>query len=300
MSRVETYKNEAEWLGARRRGVGSSDIARLVFTGPHRVWHEKVFGYAEQFNGVDSLMQMGHDLEPVNAKIFTRETGIELNDPGAYAVAWDDDLPMCASVDRIAVDADGKHIALVELKATFGELARLCERMTVNDLRHSKLERYYWQVQHQLAVTGLESGYLSILFFAGVTAGHRWFKCERDERVIAAIRKRVQEFWTCVESDSPPDWQVATPSDIAAMTARPTSGNVIDLHGKQDVDAFVEFEQISQRRSVINAEFNEAKARWIARGDSAARLVCGDRQIQLRNDKGKPFFKLKDFKNDDD
>jgi len=274
------YKNEADWLAARRGSIGSSEIARIVFTGPHLVWDEKVQGY-ERKAGNNVLAEIGHRSEDMNARWFADVTGLELSDPGSYAVAAPEEVdpacPITATIDRLTAGA------VVELKAAFGDLASIIERATTDDLRHTKLERYYWQVQHQLAVTGLELGYLSIIFFTGFNAGHRWFRCERDERVIAAIKKRAAEFWRCVTTRTPPDWRLATAADISAIRSRQTTtGKSMELEGKTDVDDFAAMDELYKKRSAINKRYEQEKARWLARGGDAERIICGDRQINLR------------------
>lgn len=287
---ITQYKNETDWLDARRSSIGSSEIARIVFTGPHMVWDEKVHGY-ERKVGNNVLAEIGHRSEDMNARWFSDVTGFALTDPGDYAIASPDDAepecPITATIDRIAP----AESAVVELKATFGDLASVVERATTDDLRHSKLERFYWQVQHQLAVTGLSRGFLSIIYFTGFSAGHRWFRCDRDERVIAAIKKRAAEFWICVTMRTPPDWRLATAADVGAIRSRQTTkSKTMELDGERDVEDFAAMDRLYKKRAAINKDFELLKAQWLARGGDAERIVCGDRQIDLRR------FAVKNYK----
>ena len=281
--KIDRHKTESEWLEARRKGCGSSDIADLVFEstfrGPWTIWAEKTGKHQAQQDD-NPLCEIGHRSEDMNSKWFAEVTGKRLYDPGNYTMIWHESLPMFATVDRLALSDDKKPRlggslfqkfvdvagSVVELKACFGELARVIEKATTNDLHHTKLQRWLYQVQHQLACTGLQEGYLSILYFTGFNAGHRWFHCRRDERVIAAIEKRVADFWQCVESGTPPDWELARAADMEAIKAlnNGTSGEYREVEGLKEQTAFSGFLNKRQKALDTKKVADEAKAKMAA------------------------------------
>lgn len=299
--RIASHKTEAEWLEARRRGVGASESPKLVFASGHKIYLEKTTG--EQFFKGSDLADFGHRSEDLNAKWFTDVTGKRLTDPGDYTMFWHESLPMFATVDRFAMKAMPANLVIepregvCELKAAFGDLACIVEKAKTDDLRHTKLESYYWQVQHQLACTDLDVGYLSIIYFTGYSCGHRWFKCNRDEKVIRAIEKRVKEFWACVENGTPPDWQSATAADMDAIRKmhQPTEGRAVEFSGEQEFTMFSRLESLDLKRKSINKEFDNLKAKFIARmaEEGADRIIAGGKQISYS---GKRWRGVKEYR----
>lgn len=281
-ARIEQFDNEADWLEARRRGVGSSEVPKLVFGSGHKQYLEKTTGESF-FSGDSTLAEFGHRSEDLNAKWFCDVTGKQCEDPGDFCLMWHESAPLFATVDRLIVGED----AVLELKAAFGDLAYLVEKMKTEDLRHSKLESYLWQIMSQLACTGRSVGYLSIIYFTGYSCGHRWFRCKRDERFIRAIEKRVKEFWQCVETRTPPDWTAATAADMEAIRKShlPTEGRAVELEGKDEMEFFAALEAADAKRSKANKEFDELKAKAIARmkQEGAERLICGSKQVPYTN-----------------
>lgn len=87
---------------------------------------------------------------------------------------------------------------------------------------------YILQVQHQLAVTGYEEADLAVLI-----SGYdfRVYHFKRDEELIAKIIEELNEFWACVESDTPPplrdrrDVQLAYPYSIP--NAKPADTDIV-------------------------------------------------------------------------
>ena len=298
--RVDVFATEAEWLAARRKGVGSSDIARIVFGSGHKEYLEKATGESF-FDGDDVLAEFGHRSEPLNAKWFADKKGCEIEDPGEYTLRWHNSLPMFATVDRFVIPDvfPVSEPEVLELKAAFGDLAYLVEKVKTEDLRHSKLERFYWQIQHQLACTGLSLGYLSVIYFTGYSCGHRWFKCQRDEKVIRAIEKRVTQFWQCVETNTPPDWQAATSADQDAIrkSMQPANGNVVELSGEQEFTMFQRLDDLNQKRLSVTKECDDLKAKFTAlmaeRG--ASKVVAGGREIDFT----KKRFTIKDHRDNE-
>src|SRR5687767_14629852 len=84
---VEHYTTEAEWLLARQRSIGGSEVAAAVGLDPRRgrfaLWAEKT-GKVEPITS-DLLMRVGHDLEPrIAEETEAREFGLE--DPGPFTL----------------------------------------------------------------------------------------------------------------------------------------------------------------------------------------------------------------------
>ena len=75
---------------------------------------------------------------------------------------------------------------------------------------------YYCQCVHYMAVTGKKRWYLAVLIG---NKDFRRFIIERDEAEIAALMTAEEEFWKCVETDTPPavDGTQATSTALGAV-----------------------------------------------------------------------------------
>lgn len=92
---------------------------------------------------------------------------------------------------------------------------------------------YILQVQHQMLVTGYEQADLAVLI-----SGYdfRVYHFKRDEGLISKITEELNEFWACVESDTPPqmrdrrDVQLAYPFSVP--NAKPADCDIVDIVGQ--------------------------------------------------------------------
>ena len=70
-------KDHADWL-ALRRGIGSSDVATILglnkYCTPYQLWLQKTDKVPRE-EQESFLMMMGHELEPIIAKVWSKETG---------------------------------------------------------------------------------------------------------------------------------------------------------------------------------------------------------------------------------
>jgi putative phage-type endonuclease len=178
----------ADWLALRRQGLGSSDAPAVLGVSPYRtqleVWAEKV-GLAEPEE--NEAMRWGRLLEPLVAEEYARASGVALLHP--QAIYQHPDHPwMLATPDRLATPEAPRIVIEIKTRATW--------RQDDDIPAH-----YRVQVQHQLAVLGLERATLVIL-----VAGQRllWTDVERDDGLIRDLVEQEREFWRRVELRDPP------------------------------------------------------------------------------------------------
>jgi putative phage-type endonuclease len=177
----------ADWLALRRQGLGSSDAPAVVGVSPYRtplrLWAEKV-GLLEPEE--TEAMRWGRLLEPVVADEYARAAEIELWAPMAlyqhHEHAW-----MLATPDRLATQARPEVVVEIKVRGAWVD----------QDLP----PHYVIQVQHQMAVLGLERATVVVL-----VAGQRlvWAHVERDDAMIRDLIEREREFWRRVELNDPP------------------------------------------------------------------------------------------------
>lgn len=173
----------AEWLEARRKGIGGSDASAIMgqnpWASPLTVYFDKV-GIAPEKTESEAMRQ-GTDCEEVVAARFTRETGLKVK--RCHKLIQHPNYPwMLANIDRQIVC---KGFVGLECKTT--------SPFNRTDFGEGSIPpNYYWQCQHYMAVTGAEEWYLAVMIFS--TAFHV-FKIPRDEVAIAQLIEAERDFW---------------------------------------------------------------------------------------------------------
>lgn len=173
--------DRAQWLNARRRGVGGSDAAAILGVHPYKsayaVWADKM-GFGEERDS--EAMRQGRDLEEYVAQRFTQETGKKAVRHNRMLIR--DGYPyMIANIDR----------------RVLGEKAGL-ECKTSRDLHLRRYKNgeypmeYYCQCQHYMAVTGWGKWYLAVLVLG---TEFMVFEIPRDEEDIKELTGAEGAFW---------------------------------------------------------------------------------------------------------
>lgn len=199
----------AEWLAARKSGIGGSDSWRIVldpaeykYAGCADLYREKT---SDAVDETDSLpCRVGRELEGLVATLYTEETGRAVHKYNRL-IRSDAHPFMLANIDRklfgvneglecktigemaarryMGMDEDGKRIYV--------------DRFIPGDMEQSLANKLEWyiQMQHYMAVTGWQMWHLAVLI------GNRtflWYDVPRDEDYINLIIERETEFWDCV------------------------------------------------------------------------------------------------------
>lgn len=184
--------HEAEWHAQRRRGIGASDVPAIAgvstWATPIDVWQQKV-GLVEP-TPETPLTRWGHLLEPVIADEFTATTGIKVRRL-ARAVHYRDWPILFAHLDRTTGDA------ILECKSSMTTKGWGESGSTVVP------DAVALQVQAQLAAADKELAHIAALI------GYRDFRTyaiPRDREMFGdLILPLLREFWTLVETESPPE-----------------------------------------------------------------------------------------------
>lgn len=192
MIREFEFKDHEEWLSIRSKYIGGSDAGAVIGLNPYKsryaLWAEKT-GKVPGFEG-NITTKVGSYLEDLVAKMFEEETGKKVRRKNRTMV--NDLYPYsCANIDRAVCGEN----ALLEIKTTNSI-------PIMKQLRKSEFpEAYYAQVVHYLAVTGLEKAYLAVLINC---REFKVYELERDQDEIDALMAAEKEFWTYVETNTPP------------------------------------------------------------------------------------------------
>lgn len=241
----------AEWLAARSRGIGGSDAAAIAGLNPWRspiqVYMEKT-GQSPDEDVASEAAYWGTVLEDVIAQEFSRRTGLKvarvnaiLQHPGH---AW-----MIGNLDRRIVGAP-EGPGVLECK-TASAYAR-------DDWEGDKVPPHYMiQVQHYLAVTGWQYGYLALLMGG---RDFRIIRIERDEELIGHLIEIEAEFWGRVERQDPPDFDGSEASSelLARLYPEATPESTVDLPATAEL--LITDYELAKAEEAAAAERKEAAA----------------------------------------
>jgi putative phage-type endonuclease len=210
-----------EWHAVRKSGIGGSDIAAICglnqWTSPLEIWLKKTGQRVPPREDpiLSEAAEMGHELEPVTARRFTKKTGLPIyENPGTLRLP---DVPWAlVNLDR-TTEEDGLP-GVVELKSRSSYALADWEDDTPIDVQV--------QTQWQLLLTGWSFGYSAALIGGQRTIVHR---IERDERLINDLLAIGAEFWGWVETGTQPplDGSHATGQLLDRLHAKPTRKDVI-------------------------------------------------------------------------
>lgn len=174
-----------EWKQFRKGTVGSSDAPAIMgvspWSNPVKLWEEKI-GIRDEPHMTERMLR-GHDLEEEARYHFEKEMGITVM-PATYLHEKHD--WMSASLDGISFD---EKIA-VEIK---------CPGMADHNaaLQGKIPEKYYPQLQHQMAVAGV--GNMFYMSYEDPTS-HSILKVERDDAYVNRMMALEKTFWDCVQT----------------------------------------------------------------------------------------------------
>ena len=177
-----------EWLEMRRNHIGASDAPIIKGLSPWRtafqLWEEKL-GLREP-QQTNAAMQRGNELEPIALKAYNDCTG---NCASPVVVFHPEYKWMMASLDGLSLDGS----IVVEIK---------CPGQKDHDTAsQGKVpEKYYPQLQHQLAVTGLDL----LHYFSYRNGEYFLIEIPRNNTYIQDLYEQEAIFWQNLQDFDPP------------------------------------------------------------------------------------------------
>lgn len=213
--------DETAWHAFRATGLGGSDLPAIVglnqYTSPLEIWLRKTGQTVPRRENpvLDETAEMGHELEPVVARRFTKRTGLPaIANPGT--LRRPDKPHMIVNLDRATIEND--EMGILELKTR--------SSYALNDWLDETPVDTTVQVQWQLAVTGFTFGYTACLIGGQRTIVHR---ITRDDELISNLEAIADEFWGWVETGTRPplDGSHATGELLDRLHATPTDQIVV-------------------------------------------------------------------------
>ena len=184
---VELQQGTGEWLEWRHKGIGASDASTIMGENPFRsaenLLQEKRAPTRDSFQS--EAMALGKRLEPEARKRYIAKTGRKVRPACVQSTRYD---WLRASLDGFATN----HDAVVEVKCGASVYRIASQSRSVPDY-------YYGQMQHILAVTGLDSldfwcywpGYPELLL-----------PVARDHAYIKRLLNRELDFWNHIQRNA--------------------------------------------------------------------------------------------------
>ena len=185
---VELQQGTSQWLAWRHNGIGASDASTVMgenrFASSSKLLREKR-GTVILDSFQNEAMALGTKLEPEARKLYIAKTGKNVR-------------PVCVQSSRydwLRASLDGlsrNHDSVVEIKCGASVYRRVSQSGSVPDY-------YYGQVQHILAVTGLDS--LDFWCYWPDNPA-LLLQVERDDRYIGRLLEKELEFWNLVNQNN--------------------------------------------------------------------------------------------------
>lgn len=231
------------WLQQRRQGIGSSDVAPILgmspFASAFSIWVDKVEGLPEEDS---DAMRWGRRLEAAVADEFADRHPEFLVVQPTVMFAHPERPWMQANPDRLLLTGDDTPpVALLEVKTSNDS-----DSWDDGPPDHVQL-----QVQHQLAVMGLDRAWVALLMFG---RQYREWEIASDGRLIEMLNRYEAEFWRRVtEKDPPPPDGSDASSDAVTWLFRDATDD--ELEGGQHAA------DLLRSRAALRAEVAEAQAR---------------------------------------
>lgn len=269
-----------DWLEHRNKGIGGSDIGAICGLNPYKsalgVYLDKV-GAIETFTG-NIATEVGTELEPYLRRKFVewmkenKMMDIEVVRE-THLLRHSEHPWMLANLDGIFFHPQYGYCVL-ELK-TAGEFSK--EKFEDDEIPDS----YYLQIQHYLAVTGLEMAFIAYLI------GNRLFNVKevpRNEAVIESIIKTGESFWqdNVLANVAPaPDGSADAGKIIKLMypTESPEA-SPIDLSDM--TDEYIEYKSLSEQLKSLELKKEEIKQRFAMRLGSAPMGMVQGKKITYK------------------
>lgn len=262
-----------QWLEKRRSGLGGSDAAAVLglspWKSPLELWAEKS-GLVDQPN-LDELeyIEWGNVLEEPIARKYVQVTGRTLIDHGRFAIKSSEKHPfMHCTIDREIAPFDfDEHQAPGDLSI------KNVGAFKAKDWEEEAPLLYQVQLQHELAVTGLQWGSFAVLIGGQKFA---WLDTPRNERFISHLIEKEEEFWDRVQRGDPP----------AADASDSTKEVLLRLYPKDSGESKAlpaEFAEYQERRRALKeqAKTIEAELQGI---DNQIKAAIGEATIGLLPD----------------
>lgn len=259
-------------MAHRATYIGGSDAAAVAGVGlwgsPYSVWLSKVD--PGEPSEPSERMRWGSLLEETIGKEWARQNGITNLRRGRFQ-------------RHLAVPYIGGHPDFTGDHPTDGKIVievKASDR--ASDWEDEVPIQYFLQVQHYLLVTGRPFGYLVVLLRGSEL---RSFRIGWDDDVISGLLETYRDFWSLVESKTPPpvDGHDATAEALKRRHPRSEDSEMVgDVLDQMLVRSWIEARKA--KTEAVTAE-TEASNRLKERMGNVARLIVPGVTVSWKSNK---------------
>jgi predicted phage-related endonuclease len=267
-------KSSVAWLTERGNTIGASEIGMAIGVSKYGGLLDLISNKRAQRGGAathsDSpAMADGRDAESaILAMAFRRLAFLELEMHAGEAVR---DAVISATPDAVLVDRSGLVVATVEAKLDRSRT----DWSAVEDGNFSGLEprdlrlAYWWQVQHQLKVTGCAFGYLAVWSVYDLTV----IRIEADAEASAIIDQAAYsaDAWISHPDGALPEPTIADTLSAVACSIRPATDEALTVDGAV-ATALEEYAAAAAAIKALEEQQDAAKRIVLAAHASSAKL----------------------------
>lgn len=188
-------QKKTDWLQARSKGIGGSEITSVMGLDPYRtpyaLWEQKT-GRVPDFGG-NKYTEMGNYLEPVVAQMFQDKSGYEVYVPTQEHWQHPDYPHLLGTPDRFVSMKHGDGV--LEIKTTQKFIDR-------EDVMQGDALNWYFQVQWYMGIAGKKTGFLAWLSHG---IDFDFVQVDFNEEIFADMVEAGDRFWNeHVLADVPP------------------------------------------------------------------------------------------------
>jgi putative phage-type endonuclease len=282
---LEMLPDRREWLQQRRNGIGGSDAAAVLGLSPWKspltLWSEKCGLVSEPNLDELEFIEWGQVLEEPIARKYEQVTGRSLFDHGRFAIRQSECYPfMHCTIDREVCannygnpkDPDSGKPPVFALG--IGDLSiKNTGAFKAKDWEEEPPLPYQVQLQHELAVTGLQWGSFAVLIGG---QKFKWCDWARNDKFISYLIEKEEEFWNRVMRGIPPEVDASDSTKEVLLRLYPKdTGESKALPN--------EFAELRDLRNEFKATIKEMEG-WVQGIDNQIKAAIGEVTIGLLPD----------------
>lgn len=269
---LDTLSQDEQWHFRRRLGLGGSEAGTILGLNKYQtawdLWAIKTGRQPAPDLSGNMAVKMGHMLEQTVADLYAETTGKTVRRSNIHH-AHKEKPWLVGNLDRVVVGErrglECKTASNFAAKGKFGkgnqyapdgELVILCDEVP---------DTYLVQVQHYMAVTGLEVFDLAVLIDG---RDFRIYTIARNDELIAEIEAQLTDFWfnNVIADIAPAGEPIAEPEVIKGAAVEADTG-ILDL--------------LVERQELVEAiaELDTAKAEI----DNQIKAFIGENEVLTRD-----------------
>lgn len=269
MKPLKEHLPTQEWVDNRKEYIGGSDVSTILeknpYSTPLQLWMRKQ-GILPPIESTP-LLKAGHYLEPLLASHFEETTGLKTRQVNKTYQSTEHSF-LRANIDRMVLAGNGlKTTAVLELKTTTSH--------RMKSLDYQIAPEYFYQIQHYLAITGFEQGYLQIYERDTCEFLEPMIVDRADDLIIDNMNKLI-EWWQVhmIEGKRPAP---INGEDMLILYPDSTDGAVEATPGAYAL--YTELNQVRDRKDELETREEYLKTRLKEKLGESERLVCGGKTL---------------------